>query len=73
MKPFLPSVAILFFFTSFHKHEPSQWIRINQLGYVTKGTKVAVWCSKGNEIIKTFQLIDAQTNKIAFSSTAGKA
>jgi hypothetical protein len=58
---------------SFNKPEDQAWIRINQLGYTPGGVKVAVWCSKENKTIKTFQLIDAKTKKIAFNSSAGKA
>jgi len=58
---------------SFNKPEDQAWIRINQLGYTPAGVKVAVWCSKEDKTIKTFQLIDAKTKKIAFNSSAGKA
>jgi hypothetical protein len=51
----------------------NSWIRINQLGYQPNGVKVAVWCSKDNKVIKTFQLVDAVSKKIVFSGTAGKA
>ncbi|HEV8286968.1 MAG TPA: glycoside hydrolase family 9 protein [Chitinophagaceae bacterium] len=73
MKQSLFSFLIVFFFTSFHQVAPTTaWIRINQLGYAPKGAKVAVWCSKENVTIKTFQLVDAVTNKTVFSSNAGK-
>jgi peptidoglycan/xylan/chitin deacetylase (PgdA/CDA1 family) len=73
MKTFFFSFLLIFLFTSFNKHEPQdQWIRINLLGYTTNGIKVAVWCAKKNEEIKTFQLVEVSTNKIVFSSTAGK-
>lgn len=45
------------------KQEPTAWIRINQLGYTPNGIKVAVWCSKENNPIGSFQLIDAETEK----------
>jgi hypothetical protein len=48
------------------------WIRINQLGYTPAGVKIAVWCSKGSETVKTFQLIDAVSKKFAFTGSAGK-
>jgi len=54
------------------KNEDSTWIRINQLGYIPAGNKVAVWCSKDSVTVKTFQLIDASSKKIAFSGSAGK-
>ena len=66
--------TIILFFTSFHKlPEATSWIRINQLGYTPKGIKVAVFCSKENIAVKTFQLVDALTHKIVFSSSPGKA
>src|SRR5947207_9838713 len=74
MKRISLSFISILFFTSFHKFpETTTWIRINQLGYTPKGIKVAVFCSKENEIVKTFQLVDAHTNKIVFSSVPGKA
>jgi hypothetical protein len=55
------------------KDNQNTWIRINYLGYKPNGIKVAVWCSKTNDAIKTFQLINAETKKIAFNASAGKA
>ena len=48
------------------------WIRINVLGYPPEGIKVAVWCSKQNSSLSTFQLIDAQSGQVVYES-AGKA
>lgn len=48
------------------------WIRINQLGYLTNGTKVAVWCSKGEKGISNWELVDAGNNKVVHTGTAGK-
>jgi peptidoglycan/xylan/chitin deacetylase (PgdA/CDA1 family) len=53
------------------KNDSQSWIRINQLGYTPNGLKVAIWCSKGIESIKTFQLIDAGTQKQVFQFSAG--
>ncbi len=53
--------------------QTNSWIRINQLGYQPSSRKIAVWCSKKEQPVKTFQLIDATTKKIAFSGSAGKA
>jgi len=58
---------------SFSSKEDTAWIRINQLGYKPGSSKVAVWGSKEKEVIKTFQLIDAATNKVVFTANAGKA
>ncbi|MBS1627132.1 MAG: glycoside hydrolase family 9 protein [Bacteroidetes bacterium] len=50
-----------------------EFIRINQLGYTTKGIKVAVWCSMNNSVINNFSLVDAATNTVVFKHAAGKA
>ena len=50
----------------------SAWIRINQLGYLPNGSKVAVWCTKERENPKQFILVDAFTNQKVFSNTIGK-
>jgi endoglucanase len=75
MKPLVfSSVILIFSLVSFSKKDPVQaWIRINYLGYKPNGIKVAVWCSKENQTIKTFQLVDAISNKIVFTGNAGKA
>ena len=51
----------------------TSWIRINQLGYPTHSTKVAVWCSKQNDKLVNFELVDADLNKTAYTNKAGKA
>lgn len=67
-------VSMLLFLFSFSKHaKQNTWIRINYLGYKPNGVKVAVWCSKENENLKSFQLIDISNNKIVFNGSAGKA
>ncbi len=58
--------------TSVKKVDEQSWIRINLLGYKPGNSKVAIWCSKVDKAIKTFQLIDANSKKIVFSSGAGK-
>jgi peptidoglycan/xylan/chitin deacetylase (PgdA/CDA1 family) len=40
-----------------------QWIRINQLGYTPQGMKVAVWCSKENDVPEKAELVDEATGK----------
>ncbi|MES2881259.1 MAG: glycoside hydrolase family 9 protein, partial [Bacteroidota bacterium] len=66
---------IVFFISSFKKKEKENnaWIRINLLGYKTSSPKVAVWCSKENTPVKTFQLVDAATNKTVYTASASKA
>jgi endoglucanase len=55
------------------KPTSESWIRINQLGYLPSSSKVAIWCSKDNELIKSWELIDAATKKIVASGSAGNA
>lgn len=49
------------------------WIRINQLGYTPHGIKVAVLGSKVESSVESFQLVDANSKKEVFKSSAGKA
>jgi peptidoglycan/xylan/chitin deacetylase (PgdA/CDA1 family) len=69
-------LLIIFFLLSFsgkkNNDSSSSWIRINQLGYTPGGVKVAVWCSKDSQQLKTFQLVDAATKKFVFSAGTGK-
>jgi endoglucanase len=53
--------------------EEHTWIRINLLGYKPENVKVAVWCSKTNGAITSFELVNVKTNKIAFKGEAGRA
>ena len=71
-----PVVLILLIITIIafrHKSETeTAWIRINQLGYLPNGTKVAVWCSKGSAGISNWELVDASTDKVVYKAAAGK-
>ncbi|MBS1496453.1 MAG: glycoside hydrolase family 9 protein [Bacteroidetes bacterium] len=72
MRFLLPICLLFFAFTS--KQEPeSAWIRINELGYLPKGSKVAIWCSKEVAGIKNWELVDAATKKIVYAGKSGKA
>jgi endoglucanase len=67
-------VLLLYTFTFSKNHaEENAWIRINLLGYQPAGSKVAVWCSKEDQQVKTFHLVDAASKKIVFTGSAGKA
>ncbi|MDQ4142012.1 MAG: cellulase, partial [Bacteroidota bacterium] len=55
------------------KAEDQTWIRINQLGYLPEGIKVAVWCSKQNQEIREFELVSARNHKVVYRGTTGKA
>src|SRR4029078_4001837 len=74
MKLSVVSFTIILFFTAFQKTpQTNTWIRVNQMGYKVEGIKVAVFCSKKNEDIKTFAVIDAIASKVVFSANSGKA
>ena len=49
------------------------WIRINQLGYTSKGQKTAIWCSKEQTNITEFELVDNASGKTVFTQTSGKS
>jgi hypothetical protein len=63
----------LLFIPGFRTKSPDAWIRINQLGYQPSNVKVAVWCSKGDQKLTAFQLVDASTHKVVFSAPVAKA
>ena len=46
------------------------WIRVNQIGYLPEATKVAVFMSDETTQINGFELVDAFTGEVAFSSSA---
>ncbi|MGF6846134.1 endoglucanase [Chitinophaga sp. W3I9] len=54
-----------------HAQAPAAWIRINQLGYLPGGVKVAVWGGKGSMQPRTFQLVSAVTGKVVFTAGTG--
>lgn len=46
------------------------WIRVNQIGYLPEAMKVAVFMSDETAQINGFELVDAFTGEVAFSSSA---
>ena len=46
------------------------WIRVNQIGYLPEATKVAVFMSDETAQINGFELVNAFTGEVAFSSSA---
>src|SRR5712671_4349266 len=67
------SIIILPFLSFIKNEEPSEWIHINQLGYIPDGIKVAVWCIKEQkEIVTLFNLVDVGTQKSVFNGIAGE-
>ena len=71
MKIFCLLIMILFCgFTP--KQETNQWIRINQLGYQPSSVKVAVWCSKSDDEISSWDLVDAKTNTVVLRGKVEK-
>ncbi|MBS1579328.1 MAG: glycoside hydrolase family 9 protein [Bacteroidetes bacterium] len=72
MKKSILSLFFICFLQLGFTQNTKEFIRINQLGYTTKGVKVAVWCSMNNNVINNFSLIDAATNTVVFKHNAGK-
>lgn len=60
------------FFLSAQRDETA-FIRINQLGYLPSGLKIAVWGNLENIPVSSFQLIDSATGKTVYTASAGKA
>lgn len=59
--------------SSFKNEGPAgSWVRINQLGYLPDGIKVAVWVGKSATIPSNFELINATTDKVLFTASTGK-
>lgn len=69
----LPVFGLLVVLLSFKKEEKQHWIRVNLLGYKPSSPKVAVWCSKGNESLRTFQIVEAESGRVVYTGKAGKA
>lgn len=60
------------FFLSAQRDETA-FIRINQLGYLPSGLKIAVWGNLEDIPVSSFQLIDSATGKTVYTASAGKA
>jgi peptidoglycan/xylan/chitin deacetylase (PgdA/CDA1 family) len=67
----MKKLPILLLFVFLHLSAFADWIRINQLGYRPAGLKVAVWCSKGQDTLKYFAVIDAATGQPVLKERAG--
>lgn len=53
--------------------ETDQWIRINLLGYRPDGPKTAIWCSKEDQIIASFYVIEVSSGATVFKGNTGPA
>lgn len=51
----------------------NSWVRINLLGYQPNASKVAIWASKTSALPSSFQLIDAASGKVVYTSSNIKA
>lgn len=63
---------LFFLFVPLAVCSQDSWIRINQLGYTPAGSKVAVWCTKGNQGISAWELVERSTGKIVMKGKAGR-
>ena len=50
----------------------ADYIRINQLGYIPKATKVAVFLSNETRSVGAFEVCDAYTHKVVYRSAQGE-
>lgn len=66
----IPVWCCSFLFNS--KEAEQSWIRINLLGYKPEAVKVAIWCSKQQQTIANFEVVDAVSKKTVFTGKAGK-
>ncbi|HEY9257147.1 glycoside hydrolase family 9 protein, partial [Chitinophaga sp.] len=65
--------CLLLLASSGQAQSPTAWVRINQLGYLPEGIKVAVWGSKESEQPHSFQLVAAATQKVVYTGNTGTA
>ena len=63
------NLIVLFFLIFSAAYNQSSWIRVNQVGYLIDDVKVAVWISKGNEIMSAFQIIAPATREVLFTGS----
>jgi peptidoglycan/xylan/chitin deacetylase (PgdA/CDA1 family) len=61
------STFLLIFIFSGSLLSQQAWIRINQLGYTEKAVKVAVLGQHNISAIRTFEIVDALTGKVAYT------
>lgn len=67
-------IILLVHITGFNSlAQTNSWIRINLLGYKPNSTKVAVWCSKEQNLIKDFTVIEIASGRVVYTAKAGKA
>ncbi|WP_341842336.1 glycoside hydrolase family 9 protein [Chitinophaga caseinilytica] len=59
--------------SAFSMHAVPPVVRINQVGYLPGGVKVAVWGGPAGMTVDAFRLIDSSSGKAVFTATAGKA
>jgi Predicted xylanase/chitin deacetylase len=60
------NIILLFVFVLCTGYSQSSWLRVNQVGYLEDDVKVAVWISKGNNVVREFHVVDSRTKEIVF-------
>ena len=65
-------ILFLSFYVAFLSMFADSWVRINQLGYIPKTSKVAVYLSEEATEVSSFQLVDVFTGKVVYTSKAVK-
>lgn len=72
MKGWFFTLVIAMMFSFSGKQKQQQWVRINLLGYQPQGVKVAVWCSKDQQGIRSWELVDEATHTTVYKGTVQK-
>ena len=60
------SLLLIFLLSAFVTVSAQQWIRVNQLGYLSGDRKVAVWLSKQKTSVNEFKVVNELTGDVAF-------
>ena len=60
-------ILFLSFCVAFLSMFADSWVRINQLGYIPKTSKVAVYLSEEATEVSSFQLVDVFTGKVVYT------
>jgi len=72
-KQLLINAIFLFILVKGMAQHSDSWVRVNQLGYNSNGTKIAVLGSKSLIAINKFELIDYSSKKVVYSAIPGRS
>ena len=73
MKKSVLSICLVAFVLFSFKQSSREWVRINLAGYKPQAVKVAVWGSKDETTLDSFEVVDSKSGKVVYRNPAGKA